>query len=95
MNKFETLARQIDAAVLTAKDDVLRDVSGGESGLLDAVYDPNQQESTVHVEALLRYPDALAAIRLVSADTRVFLATFLAGEKEFQPIVDEIQSLGA
>lgn len=93
MENLESLARQIDAAVSIAATDALQEPGG--SDLLDFVHDPNQMESTVHVEALLRYPDARAAIRLVTADTRVFLATFLAGEKEFEPILEEIESLGA
>lgn len=95
MSSLEALARQIDAAVEVAKNDALRESDGTEEGLRRMAHDPNQEESTVHVEALLRYPDAVAAIRLVSSDTRTFLAAFLEGEEEFRSITDEIQSLGA
>jgi len=91
MLKPEELAVQLDDAIDHAMAEGDKPRGRGWRGILNTIDDPNQEESGNHVEMLLRYPQASAAIRHIKYESREFLKGFLNEVPEFKHILDQIE----
>lgn len=89
MIKPDQLAKQLDEAISDAMA-MTGKIGSRSEGLLKALDDPNQEEANTHVEALLRYPEALEAIGHIKNESRQFLTGFLSDVPEFEHILDKI-----
>lgn len=91
MIKPEQLAVQLDEAIDHAMVEGDKPRGRGWQGVLNTIEDPNHEEAGNHVEMLLRYPQALDAIRHIKDSSREYLKGFLNEVPEFKHILGQIE----
>lgn len=96
MPTAQDLSSQLDRAISdNFVNDMVQGVKVNGTDPIDTLVvqalDPNWQEHANHIFALLRYPEALEAVKLLQEIPRAQLAMLIGDSMEFIEIVQELK----